>query len=190
MSINAIADALVLALSDELADSFDVDEKVARRRLMSVVRALSQATDGDMRKILYSPGYGGGWATWAGSLSRDQIVFMLTYPPFIAHLEAEGEFKETDRTRQLHLMAAHAREGQLQAVDPLANWEGNELVAQFHRDWVAEFDEGSFPFLGALRDLKVQEVPAGHLFSISEYDGFERVELFGGHDGGDLYYID
>lgn len=50
------------------------------------------------RKVIYSPGYGGGWVSWFSG-PREQKKFMLEYPPFVAAIEAfeevnEGPFRE------------------------------------------------------------------------------------------------
>lgn len=40
-----------------------------------------------MTKILYSPGFGAGWSTWAHSDKPEFVKFMLTYPPLIEAVE-------------------------------------------------------------------------------------------------------
>ena len=44
-------------------------------------------------KILYSPGYGAGWVTWASG-TREEKMFMLTYKPFIEALETKGKISD------------------------------------------------------------------------------------------------
>ena len=44
------------------------------------------------RKILYSPGFGAGWTTWASG--DEMILFMLEYQPFIEALEREETLNE------------------------------------------------------------------------------------------------
>lgn len=51
-----------------------------------------------MRKLLYSPGFGAGWTTWHHG-SKEEMMFMLTYQPFIDILENKKEIKEKDEEK-------------------------------------------------------------------------------------------
>jgi hypothetical protein len=102
------------------------------------------------RKILYSPGYGAGWTTWAGG-SKEFKQWMLTYQPIIDFLEAGGTFEDNDGVftdRPLH-----------------------PILVQFKKEAREKFGED--PYVGGARDLEVIEVEGE--VKIDEYDGFESV---------------
>jgi hypothetical protein len=117
----------------------------------------------DVRKILYSPGYGAGWVSWA-HCGLDQKRFMLEYQPFIDFLEAGNEFKDGNSPD---------------------DYKDIPVVQQFMKDWDATFPEcaGDYPFMGGLRDLEVYEVPAGSLVRVTDYDGYEKIEILGTVEG-------
>ena len=107
-------------------------------------------------KILYSPGYGGGW-TANLSVSLEAERFVLTYAPLIAAVEA-GHDVGFDWDVEGHCVPG----------SPLA---------QFMADFTARFpQEAKYmrPSSGA-DDLAVMEV--NEPFRITEYDGSEYVEL-------------
>jgi hypothetical protein len=47
----------------------------------------------NMKKILYSPGYGAGWSTWHSG-PKEEKQFMLEYQPFIDAVENGKEIDE------------------------------------------------------------------------------------------------
>lgn len=100
-----------------------------------------------MRKILYSPGYGGGWVSWHGhSAPKEEKIFLLEYKPFIVALEAGKEITE-------------------------------KLQEQFIKDWVEKFGNDDTPFMGGIHQLKVMSVPNDAQVRITEYAGAESVEV-------------
>jgi hypothetical protein len=121
-----------------------------------------------VRKVLYSPGYGAGWVSWAHG-SIDQQRFMLEYKPFIEFLEKQGE--ET----------YHDRRTRKQGEEKTRLHEAHPLVEQFKKDWDAAFPESArdYPFFGGLDDLSIYEAPEHALVRIKEYDGSESVEVLG-----------
>lgn len=111
-------------------------------------------------KVLVSYGFGAGWSTWeSGDLSR----WMLTYQPFIEHLEAGGRLKEPPRLRDFN--------EELGTFYDLANAE--PIVAEFAEQAHSLF--GEIPYMGGIDDLFVEEVNGP--FRIVEYDGRESVEM-------------
>jgi hypothetical protein len=123
-----------------------------------------------MRKILYSPGYGAGWVSWA---SEKLHPLMIDYAPFIEHLEAGGDF------------ACVLGHEQVPFVGDVPNWEMvesvyPEIIVRFlHLCWDKY---GEVPYLGGMRNLKVAEVDG--LVRIREaYDGYESYEVKGAFCG-------
>lgn len=82
------------------------------------------------KKLLYSPGYGAGWSTWA---SHDIGKFMVSYGPIITFLDEGGTFTREDADEPLH-----------------------PVLAQFVADCEARFGES--PYLGGADDLAVLTV--------------------------------
>ena len=111
------------------------------------------------RKILYSPGFGAGWVSWAYDVGLRR--FMLEYAPFIEALESADE---------------HGR--------GLAKFEDGRFGVRVPRcllpllpAFITECKErfGCVPYLGGLRDIEVYEVDDGVRVRIEEYDGAESV---------------
>lgn len=118
------------------------------------------------RKILYSPGYGAGWTTWADSTPGLQ-EFMLTYQPIIDHLEAGGSFPNESRID-------YGNDGV-----PNLTRIACPVLRKFAEECLAKF--GDVPYLGGARDLQVAEV-SGRV-RIHEHDGYERYEEEGDFSG-------
>lgn len=121
------------------------------------------------RKILYSPGFGAGWVSWARGEGLEVRRFMLEYQPFIEALEAADD-------RDMMITTT--------VVPGQTDWNGMPsvvecprclapLVAGFATECMERF--GDLPYLGGMRDLSVYEVPDGVLVRIEEYDGSESV---------------
>jgi hypothetical protein len=111
-----------------------------------------------MRYVLYSPGYGAGWSTWADDEYRE---FSMYYEPIIQFLESGGKFVESD-------------EGS-------GSWssgpktEPHPILAKFIEDLRAKFGENAHFYLGGAYQLRVAHVPDDCLFRITEYDGSESI---------------
>ena len=114
-----------------------------------------------MRKILYSPGFGAGWVSWARGESVEMRRFMLEYRPFIEALEAADE-------RDMTLVTA---------VIPGQTMEVPRCLAPLLEAFASECEErfGNVPYLGGIRDLSVFKVEDGVRVRIEEYDGSESV---------------
>jgi len=106
-----------------------------------------------MRKILYSPGYGAGWTTWAGDAKVREI--MLTYQPIIEFIEAGGKFKDAD-CNSTHPKKLHP------------------LLKQLDADIKKACGPEAYAYYGGADDLVVRSV-SGRV-RIHEYDGNESVE--------------
>lgn len=107
-------------------------------------------------KILYSPGWGAGWLTWAHSATDEQRRFILTYEPLIAALENGDDIGFVN--------ANSISDDKYRPGSPLD---------QFVKDWIAQWGDEDVPYLGGARDLAVYEVSGP--FRIDEYDGNESV---------------
>lgn len=110
-----------------------------------------------MTKILYSPGFGAGWSTWAHNDDPEFQRFILTYPPIIDALE-RGEKLIPDEHRW------DGPEEMLPYVHP--------VLRQFLADLKERFGETYF-YLGGADDLCIAEVHGP--FRIDEYDGSESI---------------
>ena len=106
------------------------------------------------RKIIYSPGYGAGWVSWASSKTREQRLFMLEYQPFIEILESGKQINSSDI----------------------------ELFEEDWRKKFPDDNPFDPPYTGGLGKAEVMEVPYGVRIRIDEYDGSESVELEGEYD--------
>jgi hypothetical protein len=106
------------------------------------------------RKVLYSPGYGAGWVSWASG-SKEFKQWMLTYQPIIDFLEAGGDGSD------------------------LENHE-HPITKQFLKEAKERFGEKSV-YMGGADDLQVAEVE-GEVY-IEEYDGFESLKFRYDSDG-------
>jgi hypothetical protein len=126
---------------------------------------------GMMRKILYSPGYGAGWTSWAHGGDPEHIRFMLDYPPWVAYLEAGGKFEEKGEW---------SKDFEQPWLSFLA---GREQVEQFCRDWKTRFPDADYPYMGGIHQLKVAEIPDGLKVRIDEYDGLETYLVEGDTEG-------
>jgi hypothetical protein len=119
--------------------------------------------DGVVRKILYSPGYGAGWLSWnENKLSEEQATFLLEYGPFIKYLEKNKTQKKSEYNIP------------------------KNLLKKFEENWRKIFgieDDTSYYLctLGA-RDLEVAEVCVDDQVRITEYDGWERIEVRGSQE--------
>ncbi len=126
-----------------------------------------------MRKILYSPGYGGGWTTWTHKPSLKR--FMLEHPGLIAAVEAGVDLTTpdyvTDPGRRRDVPDDQYEDFELAFLRAKAP----EVVYKFAKECKEMF--GEIPFLGGIEQLKVAEV-AGPV-RIDEYDGSERIVLKG-----------
>jgi len=121
-----------------------------------------------MRKILYSPGYGAGWTSWADS--SDEAKFAIDYAPIIEFLEGGGVFVERPWGR--------AHKGADAFEEP-----GRSVLKKFEEDLAAHLGKDHVYFyLGGARDLQVAVVNGP--VRINEYDGFESVE-----EPGDAQYL-
>jgi hypothetical protein len=100
-------------------------------------------------KILYSPGYGAGWVTWASG-SHAEKTHMLRYQPFIDEIEEHGSIRES-----------HAE----------SLWE------QYAKD--SEEAGFGAPYKGGYLALRVYPLSDGEAFRVKEHDGYESVETIG-----------
>lgn len=91
---------------------------------------------------------------------------MLEYKPFIDALLAGDELELTEFS-----------DGLGPAFSNTAPACIVKLIPQFKSDWKEAFGEAELPFLGGLRDLDVYEVEDSDLVRITEYDGYESVEV-------------
>ena len=100
--------------------------------------------------VLYSPGYGAGWYTWA----REPDPQMLFDPHLVDLVE------------------------RLQKIP--ADWSGSWLTLEAHQLIAAieAYCEAQWPdeYLGGVNDLAIAWVPQGEYFHIHEYVGSESVE--------------
>ena len=60
--------------------------------------------------------------------------------------------------------------------------ENHPAVLQLIEDITNIFGEDEVPFLGGVADLTIEKVPDGALVRITEYDGFEEVEIKDSYD--------
>lgn len=119
-----------------------------------------------MKKLLYSPGYGAGWTTWADDKHKQ---FMVSHPAIVEFIEGGGTFTHAE-------CAIGYSEGQpdLSNLHPVLRIFAEECLARF----------GSIPYLGGAVGLKVLEVPNGMSIAFDEYDGGESPRY---RDDGDWY---
>ncbi len=127
-----------------------------------------------MRKILYSPGYGAGWSSWA---EGDIAKLMLTYQPIIDAVEAGEELWSGGYFVDLILTAGTAQKVRLH-VDTDKAKDAHPALVEFVSDCIEQFNET--PYLGGVRDLKVASVNGR--VRIDEYDGFESITEEGEDD--------
>lgn len=160
----------------------------------------------DCRKILYSPGFGAGWTTWAHSDASAVRRFMLEYQPFIDAVEAEGWDELSSRKMRLWYHDVN-NDNFLRCPDDLNDnreafralcektFPGADMVcsidlypegldlAQFCMDFKAAFPGEDLPYLGGLGGITVMEVPKDARVRITEYDGSESVVVEGSDEG-------
>lgn len=105
------------------------------------------------RKILYSPSYGAGWVSWHSG-PAEQLKFMLEHPALIAAVEAQRALTD--------------EQGEPNLDEP--------ALQTFIREWRAAWPDSELPYMGGLRDIRVQVVPADTLVHIDDRDGFESVD--------------
>lgn len=154
-----------------------------------------------MRKILYSPGYGAGWTTWNGG-DKKQKKFMLEYTPFVVacesadnkrpdeyarallrtdpeHMELRGEITKTMNARHRKMypskgdVAGPHSESGLSDV-PMALLKA---LPGFIEEWDRFWPREDLPYFGGLRDLTVMTVDDRAIVRVTDYDGFEKVEV-------------
>jgi len=155
-----------------------------------------------VRKILYSPGYGAGWTTWAYTSNREVLKFMLEYPPFVQGLEGEQAFEKGARTYKMLILGEDntvhlAPEGyaetefkdEYQRQHPKEQYTSVQRypaclpLDHFIEEYTEKFPDEDLPYFGGLADLKVYEVPDGARVRVKEYDGSETVEVEGEFEG-------
>lgn len=107
-------------------------------------------TSKDELVILVSPGYGGGWSSWAGRKHSERILMDASIIRF---------FYDN------YVMNANQ------------NWrkEPNNVDAMkkfLEKNGITDI------FMGGLYQLKLEFIPKGKIFRIKEYDGYESVEYF------------
>lgn len=119
-----------------------------------------------MRKVLYSPGYGAGWSTWASGWAGNSVAKRLATDPVLVDLVERDE--HTGRV----------------TVDEAIE-VGIPLIREDHNDgWVYEasipflkrcfeITEPDLPYCGGVHQLKVTTVSGP--FRIEDYDGHESV---------------
>ena len=117
------------------------------------------------RKILYSPGYGAGWSSWAsGYIAK----FMLEYKPLIDYIEEGGKIEKYDS------FDLFDKNGKI-ILDKIKN----PILKQFASDCLEKF--GEVPYMGGARDLKVATVYGK--VKINDYDGSESIIEQNSDDG-------
>jgi len=120
----------------------------------------SSLLEGRNRKVLVSPGFGAGWATWIGDGK-----FAAEYQPIIDFLESGGEFVEKPYS---------SRDREAPCYDQFEE-PGRSVLQQFVHDYNKTHDAEPDDYvclLGA-EDLIVREVSGP--YRIDEYDGAESV---------------
>lgn len=108
------------------------------------------------KKILVSPGYGAGWASW-NTYPAGLGKFVAEYQPVIDYLEAGGEFKNQSHQKDLI--------------------RDSPILAQLEKDAKEKFGEEAHLYFGGAHQLKVVEIPDGSRYRIDEYDGSESYLL-------------
>ena len=121
------------------------------------------------RKILYSPGYGAGWATWN---DPSLFLFLTTYQPIIDYIEGGGTFSP-DAGSELYLTDEKTQK-------TIINPDAHPLLLQLLQDAVTQgitTPEDGVVYICCLgaRDLHVETVSGR--FYINEYDGSESLVL-------------
>jgi hypothetical protein len=107
------------------------------------------------KKILVSPGYGAGWASW-NTYPAGLGKFVAEYQPVIDYLEAGNSF---ERCRDND--------------DYIAKYD---VLSQLTLDAHEKFKTDYVCLLGAY-DLTVVNIPDGSRYRIDEYDGSESYLL-------------
>jgi hypothetical protein len=153
---------------------------------------------GDVRRILYSPGYGAGWTSWHGGPTV-QRKFMLEYKPIVDAVmhpgvgEAGPEMAAKIVAALVDMHATHEgwtreeAESTLGRFHRVGEWPVRlaAAVLEFIKDWGDRFPGVDTPYLGGLKDVEVYEVEHGAEVKITEYDGSESVRVRG--DDSDEY---
>lgn len=109
-----------------------------------------------MKEILYSPGYGAGWASWNDD-PFEKGKFLAEYKPLVEWAKTATPGKKRQMSNEDH-ETTHPLLVQLQA----------DLKAAGFEDYV---------YYGGLDDIEVMEIPDGVGYKIDEYDGYESVIL-------------
>ncbi len=111
-----------------------------------------------MKQVLYSPGYGAGWSSWAHSGAEQ---FSAEYLPIIQFLNEGGQFIETKRGNG--------------AVPEEYEEPGASVLKKFLEDLRAHTNNSEFYFFfGGASQLRVGTVRNEYV--ITERDGHERLE--------------
>ena len=113
-----------------------------------------------MRKILYSPGYGAGWSTW-NAHTKEQIRFLVEYPPLIEYVEENGGDLPNRRANWLD-----EEEERIKAIP---------AIQQLEKEWKEKFPDEVDLYLGGIRGLAIKQIPLNARYYIEEYDGSESV---------------
>ena len=93
-------------------------------------------------------------AGWTSWCSDKEVKkLMIDYPPIIEALEKKEELDEN-----------------------------HPAVLQMVKDIQNKFGEEKIPYLGGVSDLTIKEVPDEALVRITEYDGYESVEIQDSYD--------
>ena len=117
------------------------------------------------RKILYSPGFGAGWISWA----RDDEIekFMSDFEPIIVFLEGGGSFEGYPTTLEWD-DCYDDDDNPIKSPDTSIL---HPILKEFADQCWIRFKD--IPYLGGARDLQVANVTG--LFRIEEYDGSESI---------------
>jgi len=113
-----------------------------------------------MRKILYSPGYGAGWSTW-NAHTKEQIKFLVEYPPLIEYVENNGGYLPNRRA-----VWFDDEEERIKAIP---------AVQQLEKEWKERFPDEADLFLSGIKGLAIREIPSDARYFIEEYDGSESI---------------
>lgn len=122
-----------------------------------------------MRKILYSPGFGAGWSTWADDRMKK---WMCEYTPLIEAIEAGEEVWDEQLNYNYHDLLY--LDENYKEINPEAESFFHPAMWKFILD--SQDKWGTVPYLGGARDLEVYTCSDDTLVRISEYDGSESVQ--------------
>lgn len=109
--------------------------------------------------VVYSPGYGSGWSTWASFSKenyKENIERIIFDPELVALVEKKNSLEF---------------ENQYLVVDEIEKW----VDANFNK---LDNDEDYVHCGSNIADLEIEWVPVGTQFNIAEYDGSESVQYY------------